>query len=395
MKVPIEDKTNKSKIGIVVIGYNRLHSISRLLISLLDASYPTNDIPLVISIDSSNDQALYDFVRNFKWPFGDKYVIIHEKRLGLKEHIFFGGDLTRYFHAIVLLEDDIYVSTDFYEYVSLCIEKYQTEERVAGISLYRNEFNGFVGIPFSPLNNGSDVFAAQHTSTWGECWTDTMWNGFRKWYVDAKVDFAALEMPEQIKRWKEAWSKYFNAYLITNDKYFIYPNISLSTNFSDQGVHGGTNNALVQVNLLTGSKKYTLYDFDELVRYDGFGNNMHLAEFMGLRKKDLCADLYGNHMNHSNKRYWLSILRLPYKISKSFALHMRPIELNIIRNLEGDGIYLYDTSVKKKVRKNNQIPTAFLVYYLQGYQRQDLLRSALRLYFEAFKRKSKLLFQLR
>ena len=130
---------NKDKVAIVCVGYNRIKSLSRLLNSLLCAKYPNNDIPLVISIDCSGDQSLYNYVREFKWPYGNKYVNIQEVRLGLKNHIYQCGDLTKYFKAIILLEDDLVVSPVFYSYVLQSLNVYSEEPRIAEISLYKNE----------------------------------------------------------------------------------------------------------------------------------------------------------------------------------------------------------------------------------------------------------------
>ena len=54
---------NKDKVAIVVVGYNRIKSIRRLLNSLLVAKYPNDDVPLVISIDCSGDLELYSYVQ--------------------------------------------------------------------------------------------------------------------------------------------------------------------------------------------------------------------------------------------------------------------------------------------------------------------------------------------
>ena len=96
-------KEDANRIAIVAVGYNRLNSIKRLLGSLLAASYEIDSVPLVISIDCSGDTELYEYVENFNWPFGNKYVQIQQERLGLKEHIYRCGDLSLYFRAIVLL----------------------------------------------------------------------------------------------------------------------------------------------------------------------------------------------------------------------------------------------------------------------------------------------------
>ena len=155
------DNRYKDKIAIVAIGYSRLDGLRRLLDSCNRASYAVEDVPLVISIDASGNKEVYDYARNFQWNHGVKYVNIEKKRLGLKKHILQCGDLTRHFKGVILLEDDLYVSPDFYNYACISMNKYGDDENVAGIAFYSNEFNGFLGIPFHPLNNGSDCFAMQ------------------------------------------------------------------------------------------------------------------------------------------------------------------------------------------------------------------------------------------
>lgn len=391
----INDINNKNKITIVVVGYNRLRSIKRLLKSLLDANYPKVDIPLVISIDCSGDEELYEYVRNFDWPFGDKYVLIQEKRLGLKEHIFKCGDLTIYFKAVIIFEDDIFVSPEFYSYVCETVDKYGDDNRIAGIALYLNEMNGYVGLPFTPLNNGSDVFALQDACTSGQCWTEQMWIGFREWVTSTEIDFSKLEMPNQIKHWQKAWSKFYIAYLLYTNKYFIFPYISLSTNFGDIGTHGNEVTTIVQVNLLYGKKKYNLLEFENLEKYDIFQNNKRLFKYLNVSDEDLCVDLYGGNDNLQGKKYYLSVVPLSFKIIKSFALQMRPMELNIINNIEGDEIFLYDTSqiVTKKIKP--KISSKYFIYHLKGFRREYLLITVLRHYRDAIKRKLNLFYNIK
>ena len=47
-----QDISDKEKIAIIVVGYNRLSSLKRLLGSLLRADYPDKDVPLIISLDN-------------------------------------------------------------------------------------------------------------------------------------------------------------------------------------------------------------------------------------------------------------------------------------------------------------------------------------------------------
>lgn len=375
MNIPVQ----KDKIAIVVVGYNRLKSLNRLLCSLVDAHYGSIDIPLVISIDCSGDTELYRFVQAFHWPHGEKYVNIQEKRLGLKAHIYQCGDLTKYFKGIILLEDDLFVSPYFYQYVCQVLSKYGDDERIAQISLYKNETNGYVGFPFDVVQNGSDVFLMQATSTWGQCWNEKMWTAFTEWRDQCCTEalITGLDMPDIIKRWERAWSKYFNSYIVAKDKYVVYPNVSLTTNFSDAGEHGDTNNSIVQVNLLQGSKEYYLKPLEELERYNIWGCNENIYQWLGLKKEECCLDVYGfRDIASCDKKYIVSTKVLGYPVKHSFALNMRPIELNIKYNIKGDGIFVYERE-EGKASTTSRYTDDIIPYFLRGIRITLLLRHVL------------------
>ena len=380
---------SKDKVAIIVVGYNRMDGLKRLLNSVVNANYPDTNIPLVISIDCSNNTDVYNFARNFQWPHGPLYVNIQKERLGLKNHIFQCGDLTEYFKGVILLEDDIYVSPDFYNYTLAAIEKYCDEEKIAGISLYNEERNGYIGLPFQPLNNGYDVYAWQTISSWGEAWTDTMWGNFRKWLLEWDEDFDSIPMPSVIKTWSKAWSKYYYAYIISNDLYYLFPYCSLSTNFNDVGGENGGGGSLVQVSLQNGCRDYNMPDFTELVKYDVFQQNIELYEALNLSRKELCLDLYGKTYSdiRQKKRFILSINRYDYPILKSFALALRPIELNVIRQIEGKGIYLYDTCNANNKSQIGSYTNESTGYFLQGFNVKRMARYVMRYYWCAIKRK--------
>jgi len=360
---------NKEKVAIVAVGYNRLKSMKRLLESLLSANYPSNDIPLVISIDCSGDQGLYQYVNDFEWPHGKKYVNIQQERLGLLKHIYQCGDLTQYFKAIILLEDDLFVSKHFYSYVLKALDVYKDEDRLAEISLYKNERNGYVGLPFTNEQNGSDVFLMQDVSTWGQCWTPQMWKSFVEWRDGHAEDYyLKVDMPSTIKSWTRAWSKYFNAYVVDTGRFCLYPNVALSTNFSDAGEHGGDNNSLVQVNLQQEDFNYRMYDFDHLIKYDIYFNNVDVPSWIDIPSDEVCLDMYGFHENVNNRRYILSSRQLPYKKVKSWAMNLRPWELNVKYNIPGNEIFLFDTS--EHGEGDNSYMTTIVPYFLEGFSQK-------------------------
>ncbi len=386
----IDNPINKDKIAIVAIGYNRLKGLARLLDSINSASYKSNDIPLVISIDASGDLELYDFVKNFKWNHGVKYVNIQENRLGLKEHIFQCFSLSKYFKGVIILEDDLFVSPYFYDYAMSTLDKYGNDEKVAGIALYKNEYDGFSNLPIQHIHNGSDVFAWQTVCSWGEIINERMWNNISKWIEKFDENFEPFDMNDTIKKWTRAWSKYVYAYMLETDSYFIFPHISLTTNFNDGGgEHGGGNSSIVQVSLLQGYKEYKLLDLSELEQYDVYGQNTKIASWLGLDKNELSVDFFGNRTKYVG-RYVLTPFKLPYKRVKGFALCMRPWELNIKYNREGNDIFLYDRGslVLESINKNKP-KYSYIDYHLGRYISNVGLVFFINLYWKKIKHKIK------
>jgi len=340
---------DKEKIAIVVVGYNKVNGLNRLLKALNDAEYEDDNVPLVISIDASGNQQVYELAKEYKWKHGQKYVNIEKNRLGLKKHIFQCASICKFFRGVVILEDDLMVSPFFYRYCLAALEKYENDEKVAGIALYRNEVNGFVDLPFQPYANGYDVFAWQTVCSWGQLFNERMWVEFTSWLDSWNQDFGHIDMPRSIKEWTRAWSKFYYAYLIENDKYFIFPYDSLTTNFNDAGgEHGGGNQSIVQVSLLQGQRNYQFGDFEELVKYDVYGENRDIPSWLGLKSNDITIDFWGLKDIY-NGRYILAPFSFPYKNIKGFSMSMRPWELNIKYGIVGEDIYLYDREVSEPI----------------------------------------------
>lgn len=365
------DPKYKSSIGIIVVGYNRYYSLNRLLESLKKAKYTSTSIPLVISIDCSGDERVYDLARAYEWPFGDKYVIIQEERQGLKQHILKCGDLSQYFKAIILLEDDVYVSEFFYDYTQKAVEYYYEEQRVGGISLYQDEVVG--QFPAVYLNNGSSTYLKQNPSSWGECWTDKQWRGFREWLDGFNVQsFDRIDMPLHMKKWDRAWSIYFLAYLIETKRYVVYPYISLTTCFGDAGEHSTSTSAVGQVCMLSNQCDFLFRPYDEMVKYDIYGVNEDIYTWLKIPKEDLCVDWYGLNPNIRNCRYILTPIRLKIQPIRSFGLTMRPIELNVKNSIKGEDLLLYDNTEGNCRVSQKKLPVSMAHYYLRFFD-SDLI----------------------
>jgi hypothetical protein len=371
-----------NKIAIVVIGYNRKNSIERLLGSIQKAEYNGENVPLVISLDASNNNDIKEYAKSFNWPFGEKYVRIYKEKMGLKNHIFACGDLTEIFRAVIILEDDLYVSTVFYDYILQALKVYENNFKVSGISLYMNETNDFIKLPYNYLKDGSDVVACQTVVSWGQCWSKQMWLGFRIWLSSKMNDedcFQNLDMPDCIQTWGNAWSKYYFAYNVSTDKYYIVPtNSSLSTNFSEKGAHESATSSNLQVNLQFSKRNYIMPDYDCLIKYDIYGIYIGLYGILGFKTDELCIDLWGTNLNKKGKKYILSPLGYPYKIIKSYGLKLKPIEMNVINNISGQGLFLYDTTVVISKKEKGFSPE-FINYIYPNISRKITLRYSMQL----------------
>lgn len=354
-----------NNIAIVAVAYNRVDSLSRLLNSL-DLAYYEEDVTLIISVDKSNTDIVERFADNYKWKHGEKIVDKHEKNLGLRSHMMSLGKWFDRFYAIVVLEDDIVVSPNFYTYTKQTVEKYHVCPNIAGISLYGFSINYQIGLPFQPVKDEHDVYFMNCAMSWGEVWMRDSWKKFYEWYLSHQ-DFPMMKhLPRSICLWNQkSWLKYHTRYCIEENKYFVYPYASLSTNFGDAGEHSdGTSNTIYQVPMQCGKKtSFLLPDFDsKAVFYDGFFENIELYNVLGYTPDELCIDLQGEWHNRLNKRYWLTTEVEDYKIVRLFGLNYRPIDLNVLNNNEGNQIFLYDTTVAVK-NPNKKNRKSFLYRY--------------------------------
>lgn len=347
----------KNEIAIIAVAYNRVDSLSRLLSSLERAMYEDEQPTLIISIDKSKTDEVEKYADEYIWPYGNKFVRKHEINLGLRNHMMSLGEWFDRFDTIVVLEDDIVVSPCFYSYTRQASDKYWGSKEVCGISLYAKNINTNNSLPFSPLKNEYDGYFMNYAMSWGEVWMKPQWLDFYNWYLDHQ-DFPAMQhLPSNICGWSKSWLKYHIRYCIESNKYFLYPYVSLSTNYGDPGTHHkGLSNYAHQVPLQMGKKKKYIFPdtSKDAICYDGFYENKSLYKILGYEEKNLCIDIGVRKEAFESKKYWLTTKVADFKIIKSFGVTYRPIELNIIFDQKGSDIFLYDTSIQEKNKYKNE-----------------------------------------
>lgn len=352
-----------NRIALVTVAYDRVESLKRLLRSLEQAEYFGEHPTLIISIDKSNSDQVECFADEYIWPYGEKIVRKHEHNLGLKNHMMSLGEWFNKFETLVVLEDDIIVSPCFYPYVHQASNKYMGSSEICGISLYGFSRNYQTRLPFTPMSSEYDGFFMNCAMSWGEVWMKPQWLEFYEWYLTHQEFHYEPHLPEVICHWDKSWLKYHTRFCIENNKYFLYPYVSLSTNYTDVGEHAGDEQHSwgFQVPLQYGKK--SSYNFpdsvDEAVQYDGFFENKALYQALELSDSELCLDLCGTRVNKEKKRYWLTTAKTNLPIVKSFAMNSRPIEMSIINKEYGHEIFLYDTGCNEGKADTNSIRILF------------------------------------
>lgn len=373
------DEMKKGLITLVVVGYNRPDSIRRILGSLERADYDYEDIRLVVSIDHSGMEEVVRTAEECVWSHGSKEVFYRPERLGLRKHIISCGDMTEKYGAVMILEDDLFVSPDFYNYAMQALERYGDDPRIAGISLNTKRELLESPYPFFPLHTGYDVYFQQFASSWGQVWNRRMWADFKEWYEQNQTLPRNVNVPLTVLNYPEtSWAKFYQTYVVEKNKFYVFSYDSLTTNFGDAGEHFNHDSSAFQSVLFYGKKEYRMPAFEDGVKYDIFGEPLGLGKVLEVPEEELTCDFWGRKQEASYKRYLLTCCRRPYQVVKQFSMCMKPMELNVVEQIPGKEITLYDTSAKDdnfSVDKKERI--RLLEYGYGIINGRDLLKWAL------------------
>lgn len=326
--------------AIIVPAYRRAKTLSRLLDSINKAFYPGGDVHLFISIDGGATNDVVKLANEFQFNRGHCHVVRHEQNNGLRNHLLWCGDQSGAFGAVIVLEDDLVVDPHFYIYAVAALTEYHEVDGVAGVSLYAQRYNEYVGLPFEPMYNGTSAYFMQLPCSWGQAWTWKQWGDFKKWYADAdkgKVE-NCLALPPIVKTWPESsWKKYYAAFLVETDKYIVYPYQSYSSNCADHlGTHMKNRTTLYQVPLGQTIRNREEFSFpvltNDALSYDSFMEPGvgHVARIVGMHDDSLEIDMYGYKPAELvlRKKYVLTSRQAIDAIA-SFPLSYKPIEKNI------------------------------------------------------------------
>jgi hypothetical protein len=352
--LPTDDwKITDCRPAIVVSAFSRPVALQRLLSSLQQAHYP-KDVRLVISIDrtTSDDsprrrlanETVCQLARELDWPYGPKDVILHDEHLGLIGNFFFCGGLSQQYGAIILLEDDLYVSRAFYVYSQQAIDFYRHDARIAGVALNSLWFNGYTHQPFIPYLHDSDVFFLPIAWYQGQVYTAEQWAAFAAWYETVDICITPADhMHEMFSHFPDTdWFPIKTKYLVDSGRTYVFPRESLTTNFGEIGTHFPRPTHFFQVPLQHFRHEFQLQSLDSAVAvYDAFFEILpdrlnRLTEVFSDYNYDI--DLYATKSSvHLQADYVLTTRSCRTPLC-TFGKVMRPMEANVVANVPGKEI---------------------------------------------------------
>ncbi|MCB9959995.1 MAG: hypothetical protein H6843_15465 [Rhodospirillaceae bacterium] len=340
--------------AIVVAAFNRPASLHRLLGSLAAARYDgASEIDLTISIDGGGPAETRTVAEAFDWRHGRKRLRCFEQNLGLRNHILACGDLASEFGAAIVLEDDLFVSPHFYCYAVAALNHYVDEDRLAGVALFSPEFNETALQPFRPLATGDDAYFQALPCSYGQAWSRRHWQGFRDWYArHPHPDLRGPAIPTNVKAWSDrSWKKLFLAYMIEAGKYFVYPTVSLTTNFGDSGANYKRSVNYWQVPIRSDAVepafRFPIFSQRGPCIYDAWceaESEWLRAACNGLADFDFTVDLYGTRPRAAVATPHVLTVRRVRRSVCGYGLTMVPREANAIYAVDGGAIALAETA---------------------------------------------------
>jgi hypothetical protein len=321
---------------------------------------------------------VYDVCDSFKWDYGKKTIIKQEEHLGLVKHVFYCAALVKKYGSVILLEDDHYVSPAFYRFASQSLAFYSVDEKVSGISLFSIIKNGLssIDLPFIPLLEDSDIFFAQLCVVHGFVLTEKMWKRFSNWFnqPENKKISDSDNIHKSFKKMdnETEWFHFFTNYLIKTDQYIVYPREAFCIHFQEVGTHFDRQGTWFQ-NPLQNFKQN--FQFNTLTNsravYDSFLEiKPEILKLLNPRLEPFNFEIdfyFCKSAENIKGEFVLTSRQVKEDPILAFGKIMKPIEMNIINNIEGNELKLSKKSnVKFDSFSENKIQRSHYYFFYPG-----------------------------
>jgi len=250
------------RVRLIVFGKDRLASLRRLLLSLLDADYtvlPRGSVDLQVEIDQSPLQAdVRAYLSRFRWPHGALSVSYSQVARGLRGSITRAWSPASLNEFAIFLEDDIEVSRFFLHWAVPAIRHYYygahstlRDNTIVGVSLYSPKWSAVHDTPFAAPDTEEAQAAGtpraylfQQPCSWGAVYFPTHWRSFLEWFAAHGAEDPLVPDLLNINRWpmERSWKKFLIRYMVQRDLSMLYIQLdanhtSLSTNHLETGTN--------------------------------------------------------------------------------------------------------------------------------------------------------------
>jgi glycosyltransferase involved in cell wall biosynthesis len=239
-----------------VITYNRPKSLKRLVESLLNAEYYGHKIRLNIHIDQGADTETVNYVKQVRWPYGEKRITSRFRKSGLVLAIIESWYPAHGNDYVMLAEDDIEVSKYWYLWILETMKQYRytaptnriqhsLDSNIFGISLYtpRESELSLPRFTYYPDQNFKEsAWLLQIPCSWGAVYFPEHWIFYRE-YIEMRRNIGKkITIPKcECNGWKDSWVKFYTELAFMKGWSMVYPNFinqtSFSTNHLEPGVH--------------------------------------------------------------------------------------------------------------------------------------------------------------
>lgn len=322
---------------IIILAFNRLYSLQRLMISLIESARAYNassPIPITISLDRDASPDVIRFSENFYSRFYNISIIKQSQKMGPDQHNLWAMQQSETLENVMILEDDSMVSNSLFFYSSSILSKLADDPKIAGYSLYDYERNEVANCPFMKLEDGNDIYFYQRASSRGMLLTKAQWLR----YKSCIIDYDCIDLPAFYRRWDDSiWEKKFNAYLIQENLYWVFPRLSITTNFGEPGAHISKSiyrHAFQSKLSIAIKSEYTLCSaLESQAVYDSYGEPLAIQ---GFSYSEITSDILGIRNLSLVKTKYVITGRRSSRHIEGYSLDLMPPEMNVIKHLRGD-----------------------------------------------------------
>jgi hypothetical protein len=181
--------------------------------------------------DNKNVEKVRNLIKNCDF-FKKKIVILRKKNFGLKKNILTGIDYVFSKHKkIIVLEDDLEITTNFLKITNILLNKYEMEKSISTISGF-----SFSKEEIKKSKIDKYFFLLKRPSSWGWSTWKSKWLSLKKIKINKKIetkvygnDLKIMDIKQQ-KRILNSWAYNWTIKHINSKTFCLYPKFSMIKN---------------------------------------------------------------------------------------------------------------------------------------------------------------------